>query len=576
MPSVRLHHPRLRDRLTDAAANVRNVTEATDAYYYAAEVGELQVLAEEATRASPNSPESRFVAPEGGVIDRLGARFHHVLYGRRGSGKSSLLRHIESDQKRNGHLVAWADQEVFMSLDYPDVLVSTLEAVLTQFSSQVRGGSEARSSGRRLFRRRQPPSQRDVVAGALDRAAASLAELKVAPSESEVEWTSSVSTQASSKRARSREVDASFGPVRGGLGAEKAESAMRSAGADVSQRFKATKAEHLERAIPTYRALMEMATSVSPDAFVILDDFYRLSEDDQPRIAGYFHRVVKDTGVWLKIGSIQYWTRLYSGSMSVGLQVPHDARQLSLDRGLLDFHNSKRFLERILAALAAEVGVDIARLLSDGAKDRLVLAAGGVPRDYVGLLGEAIAVARNRGPSAKSGSDRVIAEDVNEAAGRTVETKFNDLEEDAGAAATVLRSLVIDITNHCRNTGSACFLVDSQDDELVGQINRLENMRFVHAIDTNESLPDHRSSRYHVFLLDVSQLAAQRAWQVDFMGWSKRERRRSRKLVLRRGLSDVATDAQPAAAEKAEPLTLFPDESAIVGDVDPPVGEPAT
>ena len=154
---------------------------------------------------------------------------------------------------------------------------------------------------------------------------------------------------------------------------------------------------------------MQRATSIAPDAFVILDDFYRLAEADQARIAGYFHRVVKDTGVWLKLGSILYWTRLYLGSEAVGLQVPHDAKQLSLDRGLLDFKTSKRFLEEILKALAREVSVEIEELLSDGAKDRLVLAAGGVPRDYVGLLGEAIEVARNRGPSAKSGSSRVIA-----------------------------------------------------------------------------------------------------------------------------------------------------------------------
>ena len=177
---------------------------------------------------------------------------------------------------------------------------------------------------------------------------------------------------------------------------------------------------------------MRSATSVAPDAFIILDDFYRLAEEDQPRIAGYFHRVVKDTEVWLKFGSIQFWTQLYSGKLSVGLQESHDARVLSLDRGLLDFDSSKRFLESILAALAAEVSADVSQLLSDGAKDRLVLAAGGVPRDYIGLLGESIAVAKNRGSTSKSGSARVIAEDVNEAAGRTVEMKLNDLEEDAG------------------------------------------------------------------------------------------------------------------------------------------------
>ena len=230
------------------------------------------------------------------------------------------------------------------------------------------------------------------------------------------------------------------------------------------------------------------------------------------RIAGYFHRVVKDTGVWLKIGSIRYWTKLYAGgSPAVGVQVPHDIRELSLDRGLLDFKSSQRFLEEILTALTEEAGVELDKLFAPGARDRLVLASGGVPRDYIGLVSEAIAVAKNRGRSAKSGTQRVIAEDVNEAAGRTVETKLNDLDVDAGDDAQTLRGLVVDITNHCRRTGSACFLADFRDEELIRQLNRLQNMRFIHSLDMNESLPDPQSSRYNVYLLDVSQLAAQTA-----------------------------------------------------------------
>jgi hypothetical protein len=67
----------------------------------------------------------------------------------------------------------------------------------------------------------------------------------------------------------------------------------------------------------------------------------------------------------------------------------------------------------------------------------------------------------------------------------------------------------------------------------VRQLNRLQNMRFVHSLDMNESLPDSESSRYNGYLLDASQLAAQRAWQVDFMSWQKREKRRARKLAFR-------------------------------------------
>lgn len=223
-----------------------------------------------------------------------------------------------------------------------------------------------------------------------------------------------------------------------------------------------------------------------------------------------------------------------------------------------------------IGASSKEKSVDINALFSEGALDRLVLAAGGVPRDYIGLASDSISVAKNRGVSAKSGSQRVIAEDVNEAAGRTVALKFADLDEDARDKSDELRELIIKITAHCRLTGCAWFLADTLDQGLVKQLGRLQNMRFVHLIDSNESLPDQQSSRYLVYILDVSQLAAQRAAQVDFMGWTKREKRRARKLVFSEATM-TAEIIESARSIKSVQLALFEDGDAIVNAVDAPV-----
>ncbi|SDF57395.1 hypothetical protein SAMN04487781_1922 [Cellulosimicrobium cellulans] len=535
----------------------------TDPYYYSDDVAILQVLLEEVTRAKPGSPESRFVRPEGEVVDRLASRFHHALYGRRGTGKSSLLRHIESNLRSEGRLVAWADQETFKGLSYPDVLVSALAEIFQQFASQL---AEVHPEIKRKWYQIRKPAltTEQALVRELRQAVASLLDLKRAPSESEVEWTESYSSEL----MEAVENGTNFGGSTKGASAEhlrkRGRSSRTAEGAAIAHRYTASKAEHLERALSTYRVLMNAVGKIAPDSYVILDDFYHLREADQPNIAGYFHRAVKDTGVWLKFGSIALWTRLYAGgSPPTGLQAPHDVRELSLDRGLQQFPGSKRFLEKILAALADECNVKIPRLFSDGALDRLVLASGGVPRDYIGLVSESIAAAKNRGPSAKSGSERVIAEDVNQAAGRTVETKFNDMREDAGGESNELQKLVIDLTNHCRNSNSACFLVSASDVELVAKVNRLQNMRFVHAIASNETLPNQQSERYHVYVLDVSQLAAQRAWQVDFMGWTKREGRRARKLVF-----PPMSGAFTADPSSTEPEIAQDDARAVVGDVD--------
>jgi hypothetical protein len=545
------------------------------AYFDTPDVARLQVLLDEVTRAKPGAPETRFVQPEGGLMDRLESRFHHVLYGRRGTGKSSLLRKTEAALRDRGNLVSWADQETYVGLSYPDVLVSTLADTFAQFASQLRAVAPPTPARRFWHRREAAPSEHERLASSLEVLVAQLLELKRQPSESQIEWTASSSAELAATLTGDGSLELQIGRARGKIGRTRSSTESNASTTGITQKFTASKAEHLEKALTTYRAAIQAVTKTAPDAFIMLDDFYRLHPDDQPRIAGYFHRAVKDTGVWLKIGTIRYWTRLYSGGAHpTGLQVPHDIKELSLDRGLLDFKKSKKFLEEILEALASEGQVVVDNLCTAGALDRLVLAAGGVPRDYISLVSESIAVAKGRGVSAKSGTERVIAEDVNEAAGRTVETKFNDLAEDAGAEASELRELVVALTNHCRQTRSACFLVDFRESDLVARLNRLQTMRFVHAIDDNETLPDPRSSRYNVYVLDVSQLAAQRAWQVDFTGWIKRERRRARKLVFTLSAGEEATEGPQTPGEGAYEQLALDDELAVVDAIDAPAGSP--
>lgn len=544
------------------------MTQDEPAYFYDPVVTEFQVLLEEVTRAKPGSPETRFVEPDAETFRKLSSRFHHALLGRRGTGKSSLLRKMESSVRESGSFVAWTDQETFSALSYPDVLVATLAEVFRQFAVQLR---QVPDTGKRRWLGRNPPSRSEEVARLLDDVVVQLIDLKNSPGQSNVEWTASYAATSSRLTESALELGASAKGLSAKAKRSNSKSESRSQGANISKSYAASKSEHLERAVTTYRDLMKLVSSIRPDAFVVLDDFYRLSEAVQPDIAGYFHRVVKDTSVWLKFGSIPFWTRLYrGGSPAVGLQVPHDLRDLSLDRGLPDFKNSKRFLEDILGSLAQEEGVALPKLFSDGALDRLVLAAGGVPRDYIGLASDSISVAKNRGVSTKSGSHRVISEDVNEAAGRTVTLKFADLDEDARERSDELRQLIIKLTAHCRETGCAWFLADTLDQELVTQLGRLQNMRFIHLIDANESLPDQQSSRYLVYILDVSQLAAQRAVQVDFMGWTTREKRRARKLVFTE--SSITPEIMKKLKMPASvPMTLFDDNDAIMGDIDPPV-----
>ncbi|WP_422116178.1 hypothetical protein [Brachybacterium sp. UNK5269] len=533
------------------------------AYFDGENVSKLQVLLEEVTRAKPGSPKARFVQPDDDTVRVLSSKFHHVVYGRRGTGKSSLLRHIEGQLRGGDRIVAWVDQENLKALSYPDVLVAALAEIFSQFADQLAIHYPTPKRPWYKFGRAEASVEQQLIAD-LKIATLALNDLKRMPDSSEVEWTEVTFDESTSQSTRTGDLSVNAKAVSIGGSKGRGQSSKKSKNLELAQRYTASKSEHLERALSTYRSLMTRVGDVVGDAYVILDDFYHLEYAKQPNIAGYFHRAVKDSGVWLKFGSIQLWTRLYAGGLPpIGMQVPHDLKDRTLDRNLQQFPGTKRFLEGILANLGEECGVEMTKLFTEGALDRLILASGGVPRDYIGLVALSISEAKSRGMSTKAGSNRVSAEDVNKAAGRTVDNKLSDMQEDAGSEWVSLHQLVLKLTAHCRVSKSACFLIDTSDVDLVNKINRLQNMRFVHHVASNESPPQKQTARYNVYVLDVSQLAAQRAWQVDFMGWTKREGRRARKLIFREG-AEVA----PVEGVVVESAIANDDAAAVVEAVE--------
>jgi putative protein kinase ArgK-like GTPase of G3E family len=59
-------------------------------------VAKLLTLVEEAARSTEEGVK-RFVEPAAGTLRRAVTKRHHIIFGRRGSGKSSLLRKAAAD-----------------------------------------------------------------------------------------------------------------------------------------------------------------------------------------------------------------------------------------------------------------------------------------------------------------------------------------------------------------------------------------------------------------------------------------------------------------------------------------------
>jgi energy-coupling factor transporter ATP-binding protein EcfA2 len=510
---------------------------------------------QEATRARPDGHEDVYVPPKGGEIAE--ADYHHFIFGQRGSGKSSLLRHLQRGAQGQSRSSVWIDQEIFSNLQYPDVLVSAVHELLRGVLSGVTPHAEKKvpATGWRRVLPARPRADAQKVVERLSDAANQMEKLKFAPLDRKVEWviieesTSKASTQGSLKMEL-----VSIG------GSEESGSKLS---AQATEIIEGSKEQFLERALTIFRELLVDASRLTGGGFVFIDDLYQLRRSDQPLVLGYMHRLVKDTGLWLKVGSIRYSTVTFKpGDPPRGMQVGHDAHEVPLDRGLRHFQTTQQFLERILSGIAEKQNVDIYDLLTPEARKRLVLAAGGVARDYLRLTSGAISEARNRGVTAKSGSDRVTVEDVNRAAGLLSPSKFEDLKKDEPSEAAELESLVRNITEFCRSTKCAYFLIPTDAPELPGQVDKLQNLRFTHLLDQSETVPNEGARRFDVWFLDIAELSAQRATQdMDFLGWENREKRRNRRLIFTgeapaigaRGGSRVAAAPRKAAAAPAQP-----------------------
>jgi hypothetical protein len=106
------------------------------------EVDQLLVLCEEVTRATPEAAR-RFIEPAPGVLSRAKSKQHNIIFGRRGSGKSSLLRKVAADLTIDRRPISFVDMETFKGHSYPDVLISVLIKSLHEFRHWLTGAATA-------------------------------------------------------------------------------------------------------------------------------------------------------------------------------------------------------------------------------------------------------------------------------------------------------------------------------------------------------------------------------------------------------------------------------------------------
>lgn len=239
-------------------------------------------------------------------------------------------------------------------------------------------------------------------------------------------------------------------------------------------------------------------------AFVYVDDFYLFNAEDQPMILDGLAGALRDCDGWLKIASIERLTRPYEPSTKRGLEVPHDASKIDLDVTLEDPKGAQTFLESVLTNYTKTIGVEKPSILAKKeALGRLVLASGGVPRDYLNLFSSSIIAARSRTKPHEIGK-----EDVAVAAGNSARSKKRDLESDVASkqSGELLRKLE-SWSGEIKSAGFAYFRVDvaAQSTGDYEKLAQLVDLRFAHLVVASISDQHNAGRRFEAYVLDLSE-----------------------------------------------------------------------
>lgn len=169
---------------------------------------------------------------------------------------------------------------------------------------------------------------------------------------------------------------------------------------------------------------------------------------------------------------------------------------------------AKEFLVKVLDNLGQTIGLTVRQFLTDGAVERLVLASGGVARDFLSIFRKSVDVAREKKVA------KITAEEINIAAGEHDSTKREELSRDTYTdEETSLLSVFNGIRQFCLETAECnCLLLDKDaKGRSVDAIHELVDLKLLHLVRSRVTVSKRQGRIFEAYMLDLSQYAGSRA-----------------------------------------------------------------
>ena len=485
----------------------------------------LRKVITESLRIQQGSAKSITYIDIGNVLDDVVARQNHVIFGRRGCGKTLLLNELSRRLETSPASVktVYLNCEDFKKHSFPNVLIEILDNLFGTLERNLPG----------WFGRKK--HSRELIIGIRKE----LRDLKKRQDEreSDVRQKEAVTTQSAQK------VSAGAGVK--GLTVGASDSTLLDTTTEVEMRYKINedKMRELNMWLPQLKSQIRdfFKTSNSVEyVFLRIDDFYHLKRTDQPLVIDYIHRLCKDLPLFFKVATLRHVSALFinRNGQPIGTQERHDYQPIDIDFTLANFSRTVDQNLKILQQFGRIAGIEsseIEGLFKGQGFERLVLAGGGVPRDCLSLFLEVLEIVQS-----SDGDKRIGKDEVRILSRSNFERRIEELKQDSEGEAqeTLIRGIYV-IRQFCITRQTNTILVSEallqKKDKVRNLLYRLLDYRIIHSAGTSLT---HKSQpgTYHAFVVDIGcyaymRVLAGRLNEIDFSGSDAKEKMRSASIL---------------------------------------------
>ena len=443
------------------------------------EIAKLINYIEENLRTTTKT-QNTFIDPQG-FLDRLKTKQNHVVFGRRGAGKSLLTTSLLKDDSTN---VIYINLEDFKDISFPNIIIRVLSKLIDELRMLTK--QKTYWFNLKAFR----------LCRNLGKEKRKIDKLISEPDQVQKDIRTREELSAKSK-AQMKNV---AGGVESQVGVKTEEEIQKS--------IVENKLEELRKELTSYKSYFEDASYFLKSApiFLILDDFYFIPKTIQPEFIDYFHRLTKDTDLFVKVATIKHRSKLYKQTQQsyIGTEVGADILDIDLDYTLDKFSTLKSFMHNLLEEAKRKSGanIEVNTLFMGDGFSQLCLASGGVPRDFLSLF-------VNLGNKLISGELHSIGKiQVTDSAIENIGNKMGSFKTDSAEEREALETYLGEIRNYVyTEKRTNTFLVSKPELEVFPferqAIRELVDLRLVHLLNHNTSCAPSDGKRYEAYMLDI-------------------------------------------------------------------------